>query len=189
MTTADLRLRWDVVTNTGSGFAKPLDLRLGDLTLGPSVDKQRFLDEAWAEIEARLGYRYEVPLSEDLPHHTQTVLKRIHAYLASGNLLLEQGVGSESLQSFGVWLVDKAQKDLMLILDGKLDVDGLVEIPVQRTGISNAPTILISDDISPFDVFDQFAFGRPGATPWHTGPRYTPPEVEADESPLHDPFA
>ena len=161
---SDFRIRWQANSDWTVGFAEIHDLRLGDMMIGSTIDKQMYLDNAWVEIEAALGKTYQVPISPDVPQATSSQLKHIHALLSSAWLLQEQNIGNNVDQaSFGVWMHDEAHRKITMLCDGTLDLDGVpLRIDPEKfdeiTGkATNVPTILTKDAVSAFDCYEDFA--------------------------------
>ena len=165
-----LRLRWEVEANSYMGFATIDDLRVGDTYIAPNIDRQRYLDNAWMEIEAILGELYEVPIGRDVPEASRTLLVTLHSMLATSWLLLENNGTNE----FGHWLRSEFDRRIQMVIAGQLRLDGISRRPDldtidTGTGLSRSiPTIYVKDAASPFDSFEQFAHAST-SSPWSPG--------------------
>lgn len=142
---------------TYSGVA---DLLLGDLTLSASLDKARFVQDATDEIDACIGFIYELPLSPTPSGHIQLTLKRCANLIASGRLVLAVGAGGEdgSLHAYGESLLREGRMILESIESGQIDLS-CTKKPVHSEG--NAPTILNAETSSGVDAFYAYVSSWP----------------------------
>lgn len=121
------------------------DLLLGDLVLGGGVDRQKFIDQAADDMDAKLGWLYQLPLRpavpagevqtdpqgdappvaendwEALPTHEGLLLKGINNKLASGRLILTLDIAGEgtTLHAYGYQLVREANAELSILSNGE----------------------------------------------------------------------
>lgn len=145
------------------------DLLLGDLAVSVSVNKQKFIDDAAEEIDSKLGFVYELPLS-DLPSYQKKLLKLINNKLASGRLILTLAIGGEdtALHAYGLRLVTEATNELMLIANGGVELDATSTATID-TSNDMRPVIHNHDAESAVDIFEasvmrgQSAYWNPGA--------------------------
>ena len=142
---------------TYSGVA---DLLLGDLLISATLDKARYVQDATDEIDACIGFIYELPLSPTPSGHIQLTLKRCANLIASGRLVLAVGAGSEdgSLHAYGESLLREGRMILESIESGQIDL-GSIKKPVHSEG--NAPTILNADSTSAVDSFYAYVSAWP----------------------------
>jgi len=135
------------------------DLLIGDLLIPDSFSKEKFIGDAADEIDARLGYVYVLPLTQDgtapLPDHELKLLKLISNKMASGRLILALDVAGEdtALHAYGYRLVTEANNDLMALANGAADLTA-VRRPVGGTVRDMAPAIVNHDEESAVDMFE-----------------------------------
>lgn len=120
-------------------YSEKSDLLIGDLFISERFDQGKFVQEAGDEINAKLGWLYELPLHlpwsvtnpevdpipDDswtlLPEHQKLLLKGINNKLASGRLILTLSIPGEetTLHAYGYSLVREAQSELMVLANGE----------------------------------------------------------------------
>lgn len=143
------------------------DLLLGDLMVSARVDKNKFVNDAAEEIDAKLGFIYVLPLSPLAPHE-ELLLKQINNKLASGRLILTLDIAGEEtvLHAYGLRLITEAINDLMLIANGTVNLSSTM-----TTGSNlrdNVPAIFNHDEESAVVMFEQLALrGEPSY--WNPG--------------------
>lgn len=162
-------------------YSEEADLLLGDLILSPTLDKQKFIDEAADEINAKLGWLYVLPLApvgadpvtatswEDLATHEVLTLKTINNRLASGRLILTLDIAGEGTQlhAYGWYLVREALSDLMAIANGQVDLNAIRVNPVESGYADRTPGITNEDDES---LLLGFVNTVHNDTPWFSRP-------------------
>ena len=133
-------------------WATEEDLLIGDIS-SQHIDPGHYLEMAEDEINAQVGRYYELPLPT-LTGHQLTVMKTIHARLASGRLIMAQAAGREDLHTYGKYLVDEAYTQLMLIGTSI----ALTATPVTISAESKAPSVVMPsyDATSPFSIYEQY---------------------------------
>lgn len=151
------------------------DLILGDTPLG-TIDASKYVDNAFTDMNSRLGYVYELPITASaVAEHQWDLLKKINTFIASGRLIMAQAAGAEdnALHSYGLSLVQEGFADLGLILDGSLPLSAT---PVAGSAPDSGPTITNRDEYSGVELFEdnfytswtdgwgQGAMWRPGST-------------------------
>lgn len=133
---------------------------LGDMGVGPDVDKENFVEDAANEIDSKIGHIYETPLNlaaGGLARHSALLVTKISNHLATGRLILALGIGGEEddLHAYGIYLVREALADLDRIATGLVSLTGAV--PVTGTtlpsGTDTAPAVINKDETSPVDAF------------------------------------
>lgn len=137
-----------------------VDLLVGDAVL-TNVDPSRQLNNAKNEILSHLGTIYASPLPEvDETSSVGLRLTLIHNRLASGRLILEFAMGSESeaLHAYGNSLVQEALADLKLF-GVTYHIQGAS--PVDPTASSDTmPGSFGGDPVSPFTTYEAFVHGN-----------------------------
>ena len=128
-------------------YSEVRDLLTGDLTIGSTVNRDKFVQDATDEINSRVGFVYELPLNPAPATHIALTLKRCANLIASGRLILALGAGGEdlSLHAYGESLLREGQSILHAIESGQIDL-GCDKLAVHSEG--NAPTILQGDSSS-----------------------------------------
>lgn len=112
------------------------DLLTGDMLISSRIDKQKFVDDAADEIDAKLGWIYETPIEmASLPRHQALLLKQINNKFASGRLILTLDIAGEqtTLHAYGLRLIREATDELLLIANGTLDLEA------DRADVAAAP--------------------------------------------------
>lgn len=135
-------------------WATEEDLLIGDIS-SRSIDVGHYINMAADEINAQVGRYYELPLPE-LTGHQLSVMKMIHARLASGRLIMAQAAGQEDLHTYGKYLVDEAYAQLNLIGNG---ISLPTATPVTVEAESRAPSVVMPADApatSPFSLYEQY---------------------------------
>jgi hypothetical protein len=150
-------------------YSQVSDLLLGDMNPG-SIDLQKFVDAAKDEMDSKLGFVYDLPLSP-LTSTESLLLKDINNKLASGRIILAQYVGGEdnNLHAYGASLIKEAHESLMLIANGVIDLSsGLV--PTTEAG-TKTPLGVVYDEESMVTAFEETVyrgvptFAQPGEAP------------------------
>lgn len=133
------------------------DLLIGDVQVGSFLDPQKFIDDAAAEMDARIGMVYVLPLPT-LEPHLITLLKLINNRLASGRLIMAAAIAAEDkeLHAYGESLIRDAYDDLKKILDGSIQLDGAVVRDTGNYGLG--PSVNGGDAVSWVDAFENFAY-------------------------------
>lgn len=134
------------------------DLLLGDLPLGATIDRVRYVQDATDEIDSAIGSVYATPIdmTEEGPvaRHSRLLLKRINNHLATGRIILAVAVGGEddSLHAYGVSLIREAHGALGQIATGAIDLEGAEKTDVPSDS-SSGPTIHNTDEFSGVEAF------------------------------------
>lgn len=132
-------------------YAEVDDLLIGQMTIGPGVNKQKFLDQASEEMDAKLGFIYKLPLEaidgltppDELPVHEKLVLKGINSKLASGRIILTLDIAEEgsTLHAYGLRLVTEAMNELLVLANAGVMLSAVrlnpVEEPDRRPAVKN----------------------------------------------------
>lgn len=170
-------------------YSEPDALLLGDLILGGGVDKQKFIDQAAEDIDAKLGWIYELPIKLALPEgelrpadpdnwtrlplHEQLLLKGINNKLASGRLILTIDVAGEDskLQAYGYFLVQEANAELMALANGEIYLSAIRYDPGDQVIRDVIPSVKNQDEESLLLGFENTVmrgcpwWSRPGKVP------------------------
>ena len=139
-------------------YSEVEDLLIGDLALGPTVDPAKFVAQAAEEMDAKLGYVYELPLAPlegaELPLHERLLLKGINNKLASGRLILSIDIAEEGqhLHAYGLRLVTEATNELIMLANGTAQLSAARLDPlVDRNKV---PGVANRDAESAVDMFE-----------------------------------
>lgn len=162
-------------------YSEVSDLLLEDIELGLAVNTQRFVDLAFEEIDSKIGWRYKLPLEatdgggdwETLPRHQMLLLKGINNKLASGELILSLDIAEEkpSLHAYGLYLVQQARAELMLLANGDVVLDAVPYAPATEDIPDRTPGITNEDSESLTLAFEHSVMGRDNfPTPWFARP-------------------
>lgn len=146
-------------------FSTTADLLLGDLELTREDLAQKYVDQAFDEMRAKLGWVYALPLrpaepsnfaaTEDswqqLPDHEKLLLKDINNKIASGRYIMAQDVGGEdtTLHAYGYALLREGQSDLMALANGVVNLTAkryVIEEEVLAS--ARTPSIINEDEES-----------------------------------------
>lgn len=144
-----------------STYSAVTDLLVGDLTIGNSVDKDRYVQDATDEIDSRIGFMYVLPIA-GAASHIVLMLKRCANLIGTGRLVLALGAAGEdsSVHAYGESLLREGQMLLSSIECGQLAL-GTPKVTVQSEG--NAPSTTNYDSSSAVDAF--YTFVSPGTYP------------------------
>lgn len=159
-----------------NAYSEQADLLIGDMLLSPTLDRDRYIQSAADDINAKIGYLYKIPLvptDTELPLYQVLLLKSINNKLASGRLILDVAVGGEqaTLHAYGLRLISEAMNDLMCIANG--DVELLAERRVTATDQAArlTPSVTNYDDESLMLGFENTVLkGRPLDPAWYSRP-------------------
>jgi hypothetical protein len=153
-------------------YSEVADLLLGDLILSARVDKQKFINDAAEEMDAKLGFLYKTPVvipdAEAGNRHQALLLKQINNKLASGRLILTLDIPQEhgTLHAYGLRLVKEATEELLLIANGTVDL--AADRAEGGTGIvDRRPEILVYDEESLLLGFENTVLR---GVPWYSRP-------------------
>lgn len=166
-------------------YSKPENLLIGDIILPGSVDKSRWVQDASDEMDALLGWVYDLPLRKvgevvdpsptaenwkTLPLHQQLLLTQINNKLASGRLIMAIAMAGEDqqLHAYGLDLVRQAEAQLMLLANRTIELDAELIVPVDGEDyLSRIPSIKQHDDESLLAGFENTVLR---GVPWYTRP-------------------
>lgn len=167
-------------------YSEVSDLLTGDIPLGAGVDAQKYVDQAADDMDAKLGWIYEVPIDLDgdpladppvapLPNHQILLLKGINNKLASGRLILTLDISGEdkSLHAYGHFLIKEANAELLLLANGTLDLSAPRVPQPDETTINRVPGVVNLDEES---LLTPFVKTVHGGVPWYA----VPGEARAD---------
>lgn len=149
-----------------STYCAVTDLLLGDMTVGPNANLERYVRDGADEIDSRLGFRYILPLS-GLAAHERLLLKRINVLLASGRFLMAIAEGGDdaSVSAYGMGLLKEARNLLDQLSNGQIELSAT---KVATAAGGSGPGIFQQDETSPVDAFyDTFMAGKPRT--WEPG--------------------
>lgn len=158
-----------------TAYSDVADLLIGDMQLGSMLDPQKAIDDAYAEMNIRIGMVYEMPLPMSLlSDNNKNLLRLINNRLASGRLIMAAATGGEAqkVHAYGQSLVEMAFCDLALILEGTIPLDGATRST--DTDRSSIPTITSHDAVFATEVFEAFAYADPWAPPPLVDPGWRP---------------
>lgn len=149
-------------------YCSSTDLMLGDMLFSPGFNADTWIDRAADEMNAVLGRIYALPLPA-LSTTSGLILKQTNALIASGRIVLDKAISSESetLHAYGKALLTEGQTQLESILNGEIVLPGLVRIGSTADN-GSGPSIRQADSESPFDAFNKTVMGgdswywRPG---------------------------
>lgn len=167
-------------------FSVAGDLLIGDMLLSTSFDKDKWVTDAYDEMNSKLGWVYSLPLRpegvdpgdedswQDLPEHQQLLLKTINNRLASGRLIMAQAIGAQQqqLHAYGYSLVEQALADLMHLANRDIILLAeLVDTDDDAKLLSRIPSIHNYDEESLLDGFENSVMR---GVPWYTRPGQVP---------------
>lgn len=156
-------------------YCEETDLLLGDIRM-PNMDIPKYIESAADEIDSKLGYVYELPLTwsgTEVPRHEGLLLKSINVRLATGRLLMAAFTSGEdrSLHAYGKSLIDAALADLMCLANGDVDISaGKTDTPVANQD-NLVPGIVNHDSESLLDGFENSVMR---GVPWYSRPGQVP---------------
>lgn len=148
------------------------DMLIGDITVGTGSRQDKYVTDASEEIDACLGYRYELPLVEvDIAPYAWLYLKRCANLIASGRWIMAMAVAGEdtSQHAYGLSLVQEGQTILQGLCGGAIDLPGAVPVDPVSTGRDVGPGIANQDASSPLDAFYSYTMGTETAITWQPG--------------------
>lgn len=135
------------------------DLLIGDVQVGDFISPQKFVNDAAAEMDSRIGMLYTLPLPlASMPGFVQTLLQLINNRIASGRIIMAAAAASQSreLNAYGATLVADGYKDLKSILDGSIPLDGAGRRPDGNQSLG--PAVSSRDATSGVDAFEDYFF-------------------------------
>lgn len=145
------------------------DLHISDSVLLPSTfDKQHEIEQAASDMDALLGFIYQLPLSS-LQAHEEKLLASINSKMASGRILLMlygEGDG-EALHSYGLRLLNEAETMLMKLANGEVDLSADRAAPSDLDA-HRGPSIKNYDSSSAVESFEKLVL-RSENTSWLPG--------------------
>lgn len=154
-------------------YSEVSDLLTGDLMISARIDKQKVVQDAADEIDAKLGWLYQVPVvieggPSGVNRHQVLLLKQINNKLASGRLILSLHIAGEdnSLHAYGLRLVKEATEELLLIANGTLDLRAPRNENISPTG-DRVATIHNHDEESLLLGFEETVLR---GVPWYSRP-------------------
>lgn len=137
------------------------DLLLGDMVISPSLDRQKFINDASDEIDSKLGWLYELPLravspATELPGYQLLTLKGINNKLASGRLILTLDISGEgtTLHAYGWQLIREAREELMVLANGEAALAAVRTGPDPTIGSDKIPAIRNYDEESLLTAYE-----------------------------------
>lgn len=153
---------------TNTTYCAADDLLLGDLTVGPNIDKQRYVEMGAEEIDACLYKTYVVPFDLSLLSHGEKLyLKNVNVLIATGLLLMALG-NQQDVNMWGKSLLDDGRARLYALHTGATSLDNA---PKTTSPVVTAPATVNYDATSGVDAFydnvmrnDPIAYPVP--TPW-----------------------
>lgn len=142
-----------------AAFCKVTDILTGNIPLprgmgNENVIKQRYIDRAAEDIEARLGVLFTLPLSPAPGSFEEKVLSRINKYLATGQLIIDAAAGGEdnSLHAYGFHHLREANQAIADILAGKIKLNLDKDEP-DTEDLPGGPLVLNKEPSSYVDAF------------------------------------
>lgn len=131
------------------------DMMLGDMVV--TSDRSKFITSATEEIDAALGFVYQLPLT-NLTGHVALLLKRISVHLSTGRYILARAIGGEDdgLHAYGESLLREGKSMLDAIKNGQVDLVGCAKIDTKQAE-GNAPATVNYDATSGVDAFYKWA--------------------------------
>lgn len=144
------------------------------------VDPDRYIQAASDEIDAKLGFKYKVPIvaitgppwGGTLAPHEALILKSICLRLATGRMICSVWAAEEdqSQHAYGRSLIRDALSDLMAIANGEVDLKSAQLNPQSNSGFEDkTPSGYNHDAESMVDAWENHVmrgqpyYARPGA--------------------------
>lgn len=142
------------------------DVLTGDMLLG-TVDPEKYVDAAAAEMDSKLGFVYALPLApdggtyDDLPEVEKLLLADINNKIATGRLILAQYVGGEdtSQHAYGLALLKEGLELLMMLANGVITLSA-VPADTSTAVDSRVPSVVVYDEESMVTAFEKTVLGR-----------------------------
>jgi hypothetical protein len=150
------------------------DLLIGDVAAGTNLNLQAFVQAAADEIDAKLGYRYLVPLDQNaIAPYAWASVKQCANKIASGRALMAMNASGEhtSLHAYGAALLKEGMGMLECMSSGDIPLPGALPVANPPSADGDAPTILVYDQYSAVDTFYDYVMHPPLApipTPYFT---------------------
>jgi len=117
------------VARVGNTYCEVADLLLGDISTSALLDPLKYVNDASDEIDSKIGFVYDTPVSINLPtpRPVALLLKRICSHLASGRLIMAAtlSVESKNLHAYGQSLEEGAQHAITEIVKGNIILAGV----------------------------------------------------------------
>lgn len=145
------------------------DLLLGDVTVGGSINRQLYVDQAAEEMDSKLGWIYKTPIDLDgatanpptipetippLPRHEALLLKTINAKIATARLIMAVSINEEgnAVHAYALRLLKEGNDELIMLANGTI----LLSAPRSESTpdeISRVPGVVNEDVESLLDPF------------------------------------
>lgn len=131
------------------------------MIVNPSLDRQKFINDASDEIDSKLGWLYVIPLepispATSLPGYQLLTLKGINNKLASGRIILTLDIASEgtTLHAYGWQLIREAREELIYLANGEAQLAAIRTSPNTTTGLDKIPAIKNYDEESLLQAYE-----------------------------------
>lgn len=145
------------MARTGNTYCNVVDLLLGDIATSAALSPQKYVEDASDEIDSKIGFIYQTPISIDAPTPRPVVLllKRICSHLASGRLIMAGtlSVEGDNLHAYGESLVAGAQLAITQIMSNQIRLDGVTLSGLDALPTTHIPLIANKDSESAVDAF------------------------------------
>lgn len=165
---------------TSTAYCKVEDLLLGDVTIGASVNRQLYVDQAADEMDSKLGWIYVTPIDVDgaeagpggvppavpaLPRHQALLLKTINAKIATGRLIMAVSINEEgtAVHAYALRMLKEGNDELLLIANGNL----LLEASRTETPAVEASRVPGVHNLDPESLLDPFYNTTNHSRPWY----------------------
>jgi len=152
---------------TSTAYCAVGDLLLGDVTVGGTINRQLYVDQAADEMDAKLGWLYETPIAEavegyegpaldpSMPRHEKLLLKNINAKIATARLIMAVSINEEgnAVHAYALRMLKEGNDELLMIANGDLVLTApRVETP-SGTVLTRTPGVVNIDEESLLDPF------------------------------------
>lgn len=136
-------------------------------TLPATINKNRYIEAASREMNAKLGTVYAIPLTlnsgyglTDFPSHEEDLIKDIGIKLASGRMLVQIAADSDDdVNKYGWRLIEEAQWYLKALVEKQISISANPTAGAEASG-ADAPGIQNRDHESMVESFED-VFMRP----------------------------
>lgn len=137
------------------------DLLIGDVQLPQGNDGTKYVSQAADEIDSRLGFTYATPFdvsdSSTMSNAARLMIKMLSIHISSGRAMMDLGTSGENNlpNPYGKYLLDQAEAILLLLVEGRIVLDGAQPVNGGPDNTEFSSRVLISN-VDPYSMVEAF---------------------------------
>lgn len=143
-------------------YCNPDSLLVGSIAVDGD-ERALYTDIGASEIDAALGFAYEVPIvpippATALPTNVAAILEKCNRLISTGRLILARNAAvDDGLHAYGMSLLMEGTGILQSIAGGALDLPGVIEIVPEPIGDGSAAMgIINADSVSGVEAYTRW---------------------------------